>query len=280
MEVRSRAEGVSMIRMRRLAIPLLLLLVGVATAGAAETAREILDRRKALDDGPRHWTDRQERMKLTIIDRRGGERVRDLTVFERREPGDEKKSILFVQAPAEVKGTGFLAFTHKGKPADQWLYLPALKRIRQITPQARTESFVGTDLSYQDLDIVQEMPSWTEADAKSSLRGQETIDGVACHVIELLPQREDIGYEKIVLWLGVDDLMSRRLEFYDGETEPAKRLTQTAIKTVDGIPVAHHIDVEAPPKGTKTMIDSSDVHFNQQLEPDLFSQRALERGER
>jgi outer membrane lipoprotein-sorting protein len=264
---------------RRLAIMLLLALACVGTA-SADTAREILDKRKALDDGPRHWTDRQERMKLTIVDRRGGERVRDLAVYERREPGDEKKSILFFEAPAEVKGTGFLAFTHKGKPADQWLYLPALKRVRQITPQARTESFVGTDLSYRDLDIIQEMPSWTEADAKSSLKGEETVDGVVCHVIELAPQREDIGYDKIIVWLGKDDLIPRKLEFYDGETEPAKRLTQREIKIVDNVPVALHVDVEAPPKGTKTTIESSDVRFNQNLEADLFSQRALERGER
>src|SRR4051812_28688417 len=103
-----------MILMRPLALALLLLLAVVMTAGSAETAREILDRRKALDDGPRHWTDRQEHMRLTIVDRRGSERVRDLAVFERRDAGDEKKSILFFQAPAEVKGTAFLAFTHKG----------------------------------------------------------------------------------------------------------------------------------------------------------------------
>lgn len=268
---------------RRLVIPLLIAVAGLSpgtSRGATETARQILDRRKALDDGPRHWTDRQERMKLTIIDRRGGERVRDLAVYERREPGDEKKSILFFRAPAEVKGTAFLAFTHKGEPADQWLYLPALKRIRQITPQARSESFVGTDLSYQDLDIVQEMPSWTEADAASALRGEETVDGVACHVIELTPKREDIAYEKIVVWLGKDDLVTRKLEFFDGESEPAKRLSQRDIKVVDAIPVAHHIDVETPRKGSRTTIASSDVRFNQRLEPELFTQRALERGER
>lgn len=267
--------------MRRLAAVLTLVtMCGVPSAGAAETARQILDRRKALDDGPRHWTDRQEHMKLTIVARSGSERIRDLIVFERREPGDEKKSILFFESPAEVKGTGFLAFTHKGKPADQWLYLPALKRTRQITSQARSESFVGTDLSYQDLDIIQEMPSWTEDDAATSLRGEEAYDGVSCHVIELVPKREDIGYQKIVLWLGADDLMPRKLEFYDAEPEPAKRLLQRDIKVVDGIPVAHHIDVEAPRKGSKTTIESSEVRFNQKLEPELFTQRALERGER
>src|SRR5438034_11347731 len=181
----------------------LMLLVGLAGAArAAETARQILDRRKALDDTTRHWDDRHQKMKLTIVDRRGGERVRELELFDRREPGDEQKTILFFLAPAEVKGTGFLALTHKGRPADQWLYLPELQRVRQITARTRNESFVGTDLSYHDLDLIQEMPSWSEADATSKLRADETLSGVTTHVIELTPQREDIGYHRIVLWLG------------------------------------------------------------------------------
>src|SRR5438034_630465 len=115
----------------------LMLLVGLAGAArAAETARQILDRRKALDDTTRHWDDRHQKMKLTIVDRRGGERVREIELFDRREPGDEQKTLLFFLAPAEVKGTGFLAFTHKGRPADQWLYLPELQRRRQITARS------------------------------------------------------------------------------------------------------------------------------------------------
>src|SRR5262245_59794618 len=119
----------------------------VGTARAAETARQILDRRKALDDTTHHWDDRLEAMKLTITDHRGSERVRALELYERKYPGDEQKSIVFFQTPAEVKGTAFLAFTHKGRSADQWLYLPELKRVRQITARSRNESFVGTDLS-------------------------------------------------------------------------------------------------------------------------------------
>src|ERR1700745_677129 len=128
-------------------VTLLLGLVLVGPALAAETARQILDRRKALDDTTRHWDDRHQKMKLTIVDRRGGERVREVELFDRREPGDEQKTILFFLSPAEVKGTGFLAFTHKGRPADQWLYLPELQRVRQITARTRNESFLGKDLS-------------------------------------------------------------------------------------------------------------------------------------
>jgi outer membrane lipoprotein-sorting protein len=261
----------------RLGALALLALAFVAPA-RGETAREILDRRKALDDTTRHWDDRHQRMKLTIVDRRGGERVRELDLYERREPGDEQKSIVFFLAPAEVKGTGFLSFTHKGRPADQWLYLPELKRVRQITARTRNESFMGTDLSYHDLDLIQEMISWTEADARSSLRADEPVEGTACHVIDLAPQREDIGYKRIALWLGGEDLVPRRLELYEGESEPKKRITQGDVRTTGVIPVARRVEAATPAAGSHTVIEIAEVQFNQHLDPDLFSQRYLERG--
>jgi hypothetical protein len=265
----------------RRALVVAFLLVAVARAVlAAETARQILDRRKALDDTTRKWSDRQERLAMSIRDGRGGERQRALRLYERRLPGDERQTIVFFESPAEVKGVGFLANTHKGRAGEQWLYLPELKRVRQITPRSRTESFVGTDLSYQDLDIIQEMSSWSEDDARSSLRGEETIDGVATHVIELLPQRDDIGYRKIVLWLGHDDLVPRRLEFFGEGSEPLKRIAQHDLYDVGAIPVARSVEVETPAKGSRTVIASSEAAFNVGLEDDLFSQRALERGER
>src|SRR5262245_58723286 len=124
------------------------------------------------------------------------------------------------------------------------------------------------------------MSSWSEQDARSALRGEETVDGVATHVIDLFPQRDDIGYEKIVVWLGRDDLVPRRFEFWGDGDEPLKRLQQRDVEHVGSIPVARHIEVETPAKGSKTVITSSDASFDQHLDPDLFTQRALERGPR
>jgi outer membrane lipoprotein-sorting protein len=261
-------------------VPVVLTLVAIAgSAVAAETAREILDRRKALDDGPRKWTDRHQTMKLRILDRRGGERVRDLDLYDRRYPDDEQKTILFFRTPAEVKGTSFLAFTHKGRAADQWLYLPELKRVRQITARTRKESFVGTDLSYHDLDLIAEMVSWSEADATSKLRGEEDVEGTPTHVIELAPQREDIGYKKIILWLGREDFVPRRMEFYEDEAEPKKRIAQGDVKMVGAIPVAHRVEVATPAAGSRTVVEISNVQFNTGIDDDRFTQRYLERGE-
>src|SRR5207244_4181795 len=276
------AAGRSMTRLRiptRLTALLLLLVSLAGAAGAAETARQILDRRKALDDTTRHWDDRHQKMKLTIVGR-SGDRVREIELFDRREPGDEQKTLLFFLAPAEVKGTGFLAFTHKGRAADQWLYLPELQRVRQITARTRNESFMGTDLSYHDLDLIQEMTAWTEADARSSLRGEETVDGTPTYAIEETPQREDIGYKRVVVWLGHDDLVPRRLELYEDAAEPKKRIAQSDVRSVGAIPVPHHVEVPTPAAGSHTVVEISDVQFNQKLDPDLFTQRYLERGGR
>jgi outer membrane lipoprotein-sorting protein len=255
------------------------LLVANGLAAGGETARQILDRRKHLEDTVQHWTNRHQRMRLVIVGRTG-ERIRELEMYERREAGDERKAIVFFHAPPEVKGTGFLSYTHKGRPADQWLYLPELKRTRQITARTRNESFVGTDLTYHDLDIVSEMASWTEEDAESSLAGEATIDGTPCHRIDLAPEREDIGYRRIALWLGKEDLVPRQLELFADEDQPKKRIRQSAVRAIGPIPVPHRVDVETPAAGTRTGIDVSEVRFNETLEDDLFSQRYLERGGR
>jgi hypothetical protein len=249
-----------------------------APALGAETARQILDRREALDNGERHWDDRHQKVTFRILDKRGGTRTRELELSEKRYPGDERKSIVFFAAPPEVKGTAFLAFTHKGKPADQWLYLPELQRVRQITSNTRNQSFVGTDLTYHDLDLLTEMTTWTEADASSSLRGEETIDGVACHVIDLASKRDDIGYKRIVLWLGRDDLVPRRIELFGDEAEPTKRINQSDIRKVGAIPVPYKTIVETPAAGSTTEVVIADTKFNQKVGDDTFTQAALEAG--
>ena len=131
-----------------------------------------------------------------------------------------------------------------------------------------------------DLDIVQEMVAWTEDDARSSLRGEESIDGTACQVIELAPQRDDIGYKKITIWLGKDDVVPRKLELYEDGSAPKKRIVQSDVKTIGTIPVAGHVDAATLDAGSHTAIEITDVQFNQKLDPELFSQRYLERGGR
>jgi hypothetical protein len=267
-------------------------LVAPHSPAAADTARALLDRRSALEDGERAWKDRHQHMHMRISGR-PGQRERDLDVYERRYGPNERKAIVFLRGPAEVRDVAFLAFSRNGKPADQWLYLPGLRRVRQITVSTRDEAFVGSDLTFHDLDLLTEMSTWSEADAASTLRGDEIVGDTPCHVVELHPQRDDIGYQRIVLWLGGDDLIPRQIDFHAktagsgswfgfggaaNDGQPTKRVRQSRIALVGRIPVAQRVDVETPAQGSRTEIEILAVEHDQNLSDTLFTQRALESG--
>ena len=263
----------------------------LALAGAARgepSARAILDRQRGLDAGVRRWSDRRARLRLEVVDPRRAPRQMELERFDKRYPTGEERTMAYVFAPDTVKGMALLAVARADRPAEQWLFLPEAKRTRRIGGEVRKQGFVGTDVTYHDLDVLARLPSWTESDAASTLRGAAVVDGATCDVIELTPLRDAIGYERIVVWLGRDDLIPRQVELYEtappngpfgaGSGGPTRRVRQADLRTVGAIPVPHRVEVETPDAGTKTTVIFSDVAFDQGLPDELFSQPALEWG--
>lgn len=268
---------------------LFLLVCCAAPAAGAETARQILDRQRALDDGERRWTDRRQQLTMEVIAADRPLRTLAVELFDKKSAGGQR-TMAFFSAPASVKGTAFLAVSHAGRAADQWLYLPEYRRPRRVGGAARTSGFVGTDFTYHDLDLLAALPGWDESDAAAALRGEETIDGVPCHVIELTPARDDAGYAHIVLWLGRDDLVARQVELYEAAPsggllglgasrgQPTRRIVQSDVRRVGAIPVAFRAEVQTPAAGSKTVVSFSAVAFDQSLPDELFTQPAMEWG--
>jgi hypothetical protein len=258
------------------------LLVMLGGTASAETAREVLDRRAHLDRTARHWNDREQRVNLTLEKARGGIQHQTLVIYERRRADGHDQTLVIVETPAAVKGTALLSYSHPGRSDEQWAYLPAIKRVRQIATSkaGRSEAFARTDLSFHDLDILQNMTSWPEQDAPAVLLGEEMLDGVATYRIEIRPTRPDVYYARIVMWLGKDDVITRRSEFFSDGAEALKRIDYGNIRPVDGIPVAHRLEARTLAAQSRTVMDVERVRFNQNLEADLFTQRTLARGKR
>ena len=260
----------------------LLVAVGVLLlpiAGRAESAREILDQAKAVNDA-REPKDTSQKTKMTLIDSRGGERVRDLEIQNKSYGHRTRKAITFFLTPPEVRGVGFLAWAYPDKDDDQWLYLPELKRVRQISGSSRKQSFQGSDFSYDDLQLFDDVRDWTETDATSKLlREGEVVDGVPCAVIELLPQGKEYDYGKLIVWLDRKDATFRKVELYDKKDGAlVKTLTLSKYETIDKVPTPHSIEMVNAKKGTKTRMDNSEIRYNRGLPDDNFTERALERG--
>jgi len=159
-----------------------------------------------------------------------------------------------------------------------WLYLPAMKRIRQITGSSRRESFVGTDFSYEDLSLIQEILDWKREDAEISVVAEETIDGASCAVIEVVPKDDEVGYGKIRLWLGKDDLVVHKFTFEERSGQLAKTLLLSDIRMVKNIPAAHRMEMRNERTGSYTIIEFTEIVFDSGLGEEMFTQRRLERG--
>jgi len=245
----------------------------------AESAREMLDKAKAVNDA-REPKDFSQKTKMTLIDSRGGERVRDLEMLTKNYGHRTRKGITFFLSPPEVRGVGFLAWSYPDKDDDQWLYLPELKRVRQISGSSRKQSFQGSDFTYDDLQLFDDLRDWTESDATSKLvREGEVMDGVPCEVIELAPQGKEYDYGKIVVWLDRKDSTFRKVELYDKKDGAlVKTLLLTRFETIDNIPTPRSIEMANAKKGTKTRMESSEIRYNRGLTDDSFTERALERA--
>lgn len=242
-------------------------------------ARAMLDEANRLDDTTRAWKDRTQRLKLRIVDGRGSERNRELVMKTLRRPGGEDKSLVVFYAPAEVRGTSFLQFAHRDRDAEQWLYLPALGRVRQISAQSKNDSFMGTDFSYRDLELLTDVLEWSEEEAPATVVGNETIDGLQATLIELEPRAKDVGYQRIRLLMSEPDLLIHRMEFYGSSgATPKKTLRLASFQDVQGIPTAHTLEMTQPAAGSTTFVEVSGVRYDSGLGEDDFTTRALERG--
>ena len=248
------------------------------SAKAPNEARTLLDAVNKLDDTTRNWTDRTQRMKLHIVDGRGIERNREMIMRTLKRPNGEDKTTTVFIVPAEVRGTSFLQFAHKDRDAEQWLFLPALGRIRQISAQSKSESFMGTDFSYRDLELLTDVFEWTDDEATVKLVGSEQIDGRDAALIDVVPKKKDVGYQRIRLLLERNDLILRRMEFFGSGDVPKKRLRLDDVRNVQGIPTAFTLEMVQPPLNSKTDVTVVDVKYNQNLPEDMFTTRALERG--
>ena len=262
--------------MRGTLLVLFALLVPTLAVGEELTAREIMERVDARDDGDNVTQD----MEMILIDKNGSQRVRKLRSYARDE-GEDDQSIVFFLTPADVEDTGFLTYDYddRDRDDDQWLYLPALSRTKRIASGDKSGSFMGSDFSYAD------MTKRPLEDYEFKLMGEKSVGGHDCWQIESIPitdkEKKETGIQKSVSFVRKDNYVvirgvswlkkGKRLKYFD-----VKKLEQ-----IDGIWVAtesHMTTKKGKKTQHKTVLRSSNVKFNQDLSKDLFTVRQLEKG--
>lgn len=166
---------------------------------------------------------------MTLIDKNGKKSLRKIRVKTMEVPGDGDKSLTIFDNPRDIKGTAFLSYTHKAGDDDQWIYLPALKRVKRISSRNKSGSFMGSEFSYEDI-ASQEVEKYTYKWIRD-----EVYDGRDSFVIEQYPvDSKNSGYRRQVVWIDKKEYRLLKVEYYDRTNSLLKTLTLTKFRQYKG----------------------------------------------
>ena len=225
-----------------------------------------------LDERP-NGNDRTMEMIMTLINRRGQTRVREMISYS-KDYGKDTKTLFFFREPADVKGVGFLTWDYSlaSREDDKWLYLPALRKEKRISGSSKNDSFMGSDLTYDD------MGKRSVDDDTHTLLREEQYEGHPCWVIESVPKDKNHNYSKIISWVSKDALVKVRGEFYDRQRKLLKKLEATDVRQQSGFWVVFKTEVENVQDSHKTVFELKNVKFDTGLSDSFFQVATLKRG--
>lgn len=247
------------------------MIVALLLIAAEPSASEIAQR--ALENNSFSTSNARATVELDV--QKDGKTVRSRRIITKIKRKDgEVKSFVEFTAPADVAGTKFLSLEKNSESAEQFIYLPAFKKIKRVVGAQKAGSFMGTDFSYADLD------GRDVDDAQWSRQKDETIDGVDCWVIEGQPKKtdEDDQYGRTLIWVHKEHFLPMRIDFFDRDkTTVKKRLLVKKLEKKNERWIAAESVMATLSKSTETRLKLASVDFDTPIPDDEFSQRALER---
>jgi hypothetical protein len=208
---------------------------------------------------------------IEVIDGRG--KVLNKSWHFSRE-GNRGKSKVLVRfdTPAEVRGVGLLTLNHAGGRAEQWLYTPAIQRDRRIAPQEKSQRFMGTDFSNEDME------ERAVEDYDYELIGEELFAGQSSYKIKAVcKDRDNSQYSQLYIWVRKDIVVTTYIEFYIGG-KLGKTLRWDDWKQIQNIWTPHFIEMKDLSRRSATRIRSMNVKYNLNFEPEWFTLRNLRRA--
>jgi hypothetical protein len=225
------------------------------------------------------WRWQSANGRMVLLDAQGNrnERAFESRILEDQDKSDEEtlRGIIVFKHPPDIENTALLTIGQKVADDYQWLYLPALKRVKRISGSSKTGSFVGSEFSFEDLsarDIDDYTHIWL---------AQEPCPGAAeltCEVVERRPKDSESGYSKIVTWQESETFRAFKSDFYDRKGALLKTLTVNRHQLFKDrwwrsteLTMVNHVN------GKSTQMLWGNYDFDTPLKEGDFTVRALER---
>ena len=219
------------------------------------------------------WGDQQASLEMILRNRFGQESRRKNRNKTLEVKGDGDKTLIVFDSPRDIKGTAFLSFTHALKPDEQWIYLPALKRVKRISSSNKSGPFLGSEFAYEDI------ASQEVAKYKYKFLKDEVIDGRNCFVIEAYPQYKKSGYKRLINWVDKKMYQPVKTEFYDRKNTLLKTLKYSKYQQyLNKFWRAGQMDMVNHVTGKSTRLTFNKYRFKTGLKNKDFNRNALKRA--
>lgn len=251
--------------MRFLLVLFVLLALGITPAAAAPPdVTTIIQRMQAALEPVRPST-----QKLTIFVRDSqGESTQSIAYQVHKKVWDEDWRLIVLQAPETAKGITYLVQEQTGRPDLQWMYLPAVRRVRELSPIGAYQDFLGTIFTYGDLGLV-------DLRARTyKLLDKEKHAGVWAYKVQEIPT-QPWYYSRIVTWIATDSFLPLQRNYYTPSNELWKIERFEEIKNIDGVPTPLWITMEDLRDGSSSKIEVSDVRYDVDVPDTLFDPAQL-----
>ena len=223
----------------------------------------------ARNDGFGNFT---ANLTMVLRNRQGQESRRQIRFRVLEVEGDGDKSLFVFDQPRDVQGTDLLTHGHLTAQDDQWLYLPALKRVKRISSSTRTGSFMGSEFSYEDMSNPE-----VEKYTYRFLR-EEPCGDLICTVNEQVPVDRKSSYSRQLVWQDKEHLRTWMVHYYDRKNSHLKTLVFAGFRQyLDRYWRAGEMTMENHLTGKSTVLNWTDLEFGTDLGDGDFSQAALRR---
>ncbi len=251
----------------------LVLLLAFMPFSYAETAEEKgLEIITEVDSRNQGWQDSSADMLMTLRNRNGKESIREIRVKNLEVEGDGDKGLTVFDQPRDVKGTAFLTYSHALEPDEQWIFLPALKRVKRISSSNKSGPFMGSEFAYEDIS------SFEVAKYSYVYLRDEVLDGQDCFVLEIRPQYKHSGYTKSHIWIDKEEYRPQKIDFYDRKDALLKIQRFTDYQQYFGqYWRAHTMTMENQQNGKSTTLKWNNYQFQTGLTGKDFEKNDLKR---
>ena len=211
---------------------------------------------------------------MTLTNKAGRTSTRELSfkTLERESEDVGDKGLTIFATPRDVKGTALLSHAKILAPDDQWLYLPALKRVKRISSANKSGPFVGSEFAFEDFTS-------TELNKYSyDYKGEDTLDGMKVDIIERFPLYKNSGYTRQISYIDQDVFQVRKIDFYDRKNSLLKTLTLSDHREYEGgVWRAHTLTMINHITGKSTTLAYGDYKFKTGLADKDFTKGILKR---